>query len=214
MHVVETNLFCPVKDKKKLRAALNLPSGLLIGCFGRVSHQKGVDVLVDAVLKILPQNPDISIVFTGRITRDNEEFANTLRAKLERAGLLDRVLFRGEVDWADLVKYFQSLDLFVAPARREGFGLTPLEAMSCGVLAIATKVGAFDSQIVEGKTGLLIPAGNVQALADAIEQMTMNSERLAIAGIASREHVVASFPIQGGANGLVNVYRELLGTKA
>ena len=60
----------------------------------------------------------------------------------------------------EMPRWYQALDLLVAPQRWEGFGLTPLEAMACGVPVIATTVGAFDELVVEGKTGRLISPGD------------------------------------------------------
>lgn len=214
MHGVDTNLFSPTDDKAALRSELGLPTGLLIGCFGRVRHQKGVDVLVEAALRIMPDRPDINIVFTGLITNDNQKFVADLQAKLATAGLAEQVQFRGEVDWGDLIKYFKCLDLFVAPARWEGFGLTPIEAMACGVPAVATTVGAFEAQIVEGITGRLVPPGDIDALAEAITDITRNPPELLAAGKAAREHVVSNFRIEGEAEALVAVYRDILDNSA
>jgi len=210
MHGVDTDIFTPVANKAALRTEMQLPAGVLVGCFGRVRHQKGVDVLVDAALKILPNRPDMAVLIVGRITSDHADFVANLRAKIADAGLAERVIFRGEVDWADLVKYFQCLDLFVAPARWEGFGLTPLEAMSCGVPAIASTVGAFQAQIVEPVTGRLVPPGDVDALAQAIGDIVSDSHALKVAGRAARDHVETNFPITREAKALVSVYRELL----
>ncbi len=210
MHGIDTQIFHPAEDKDKLRRELDLPSGRLIGCFGRVRHQKGIDVLIDAALKFLPDRPDVHIVLTGRITPDNQGFVDEQRAKLAKAGLENRVLFRGEVDWEDLVKYYRCLDLFAAPARWEGFGLTPLEAMSCGVAAIATTAGAFEAQIVDGVTGAVVQPGDVDGLANAVMAMLDDPDAMATAGKAGRARVLADFRIQGEAEALVRVYRDLL----
>ena len=79
---------------------------------------------------------------------------------MARAGLQDRILFLPEVPVEEMPRWYQALDLLVAPQRWEGFGLTPLEAMACGVPVIATTVGAFDELVVEGETGRLIPPGD------------------------------------------------------
>lgn len=211
MHGVNTDLFHPAEDKQALRQKLGLSQGTLIGCFGRIRPQKGVDLLVDAAIKVLPAHPDISIVFTGRATKEFEAFQHEQEEKLRAAGLADRVQFRGERPWDEIVETYRVLDLFVAPARHEGFGLTPIEAMASGVPAIASHgVGAFSAQIKDGVTGRLVEKDNVPALAEALEDMLSDLAQLAAAGQAARTHVEQNFRIEGEAQSIVNVYRSLL----
>ncbi len=210
MHGVDTQLLCPVAERAALRAALGLPDRLLVGCFGRIRHQKGVDVLVDAFVRLKDDLPDMDLVLTGRVTPDNDAYWKAQMDKLRAAGLEERVHFRGEVGWDELVRHFQALDLFVAPARWEGFGLTPLEAMACGVPAVAGRVGAFEDQIVDGETGAIVEAGNVAELARALAALTADREALSRMGRAARAHVEARFRIESEAGALIEVYRELL----
>nr|WP_217358396.1 glycosyltransferase family 4 protein [Ruegeria atlantica] len=211
MHGVNTELFHPAEDKQALRDKLGLPGGTLIGCFGRIRPQKGVDLLVDAAIKVLPSHPDASIVFTGRTASEFESFQREQEQKLQAAGLGDRVHFLGERPWDEIVETYRALDLFVAPARHEGFGLTPLEAMASGVPAIAChNVGAFSAQIKDGETGRLVEKDNAAALADALAQMLDDPAQLAAAGKAARAHVEQNFRIEGEAEAIVKVYRSLL----
>ncbi|NVO56002.1 glycosyltransferase family 4 protein [Rhodobacteraceae bacterium B1Z28] len=211
MHGVNTKLFHPAKDKQALRQRLGLPGGTLIGCFGRIRPQKGVDLLVDAAIDVLPSHPDVSIVFTGRATKEFEGFQQEQEQKLRAAGLADRVQFLGERPWEEIVETYRSLDLFVAPARHEGFGLTPLEAMASSVPAIACHgVGAFSAQIKDGVTGRLVEKDDPVALAAAMKQMLADPAELAAEGHAARAHVEQNFRIEGEAEAIVRVYRSLL----
>ena len=212
MHGVDTTVFAPAPDRAAARRALGLAEdATILGCFGRIRAQKGVDLLVEAALRLLPDRPGVQIVFTGRITEDNRTFHADLVARLTTAGLADRVRFLGEVPWADVVRLYQVLDLFVAPARWEGFGLTPLEAMACGVPVVAARVGAFEALIAEGVTGSLVPPDNAEALTEAIRVWVDTPARRATAGTAARAHVVRNHSIEGEARALVGVYRALLG---
>ncbi|WP_170376407.1 glycosyltransferase family 4 protein [Ruegeria atlantica] len=211
MHGVDTQIFHPAEDKEALRAKLGLPTGTLIGCFGRIRPQKGVDLLVDAAIKVLPSFPDAKIVFTGNATKEFEAFQREQETKLKQAGLADRVRFLGERPWEEIVETYRALDLFVAPARHEGFGLTPLEAMASGVPAIACHgVGAFSAQIQDGVTGRLVEKDNVDALAEALHDMLSDPGKMAAAGTAARQHIEQNFRIEGEAEGIVKVYRSLL----
>lgn len=211
MHGVDTQIFHPAKDKEVLRAKLGLPTGTLIGCFGRIRPQKGVDLLVDAAIKVLPAFPDAKIVFTGNATKEFEAFQREQETKLKQAGLADRVQFLGERPWEEIVETYRALDLFVAPARHEGFGLTPLEAMASGVPAIACHgVGAFSAQILDGVTGRLVEKDNADALDEALQDMLSDPDKMAAAGPAARQHIEQNFRIEGEAEEIVKVYRSLL----
>ncbi|MCQ0969422.1 glycosyltransferase family 4 protein (plasmid) [Paracoccus sp. TK19116] len=211
MHGVDTETFHPTADRAALRKSLGLdPDAVLIGCFGRVREQKGVDLLVGAGLDLLPTRPRAQIVFTGRITPDNRAFADDLKAKIRDAGLGDRIRFLGELPWADLVRHYQALDLFVAPARWEGFGLTPLEAMACGVPAIASRVGAYEALIRDGETGSLVTTGDRASLATALARWLDDDQARAEASLAARAHVEANHTIETEARALIAIYRDLL----
>jgi mannosyltransferase len=211
MHGVNCETFRPAEDKAALRRQLALPEdALLIGCFGRIRAQKGADLLVDAAVALLPTRPDVQIIFTGRVTDDQRGFYDEQMARLVAAGLQDRVTFAGELPWERIVDLYRSIDLFVAPARWEGFGLTPLEAMASGVPTVASRVGAFEALIRDGETGSLVPRDDAKALTEAIRNWVDDPQRLKGAGPVARAHVLANHRIEGEADALVNIYRDML----
>lgn len=211
LHGVDTEVFHPAADRAALRRSLGIdPDTVLIGCFGRVRAQKGVDLLVEAALQVFPRHPRAQLILTGRITPDNRGFADALVARAEAAGLGDRIRFLGEIPWAEVVRHYQALDLFAAPARWEGFGLTPLEAMACGVPVIASRVGAYETLVRDGVTGSLVPRDDARALAAALDRWISDDAARCAAGTAARAHVEASHAIEGEARAIVAVYRRLL----
>ncbi len=211
MHGVDTKVFQPPADRAALRRDLGLdPDAVLIGCFGRVRAQKGVDLLVRAGLRLLPDRPRVQIVFTGRITPDNRAFADGLSAEIAAAGLEDRIRFLGELPWDQVVRHYQALDLFAAPARWEGFGLTPLEAMACGVPTVASRVGAYETLIRDGVTGSLVPADDGEALTEALRRWLDDPAARDAAGRSARGHVATNHAIDGEARALVAIYNDLL----
>lgn len=213
MHGVDCTAFRPAPDKRALRRELGLdPDACLIGCFGRIRAQKGVDLMVDAALALLPSRPDVQMIFTGRVTDDQKDFFAAQQARIAAAGLQDRVRFLGELGWSDVTRHYQALDLFCAPARWEGFGLTPLEAMASGVAAVASHAGAFTALIRDGETGSLVPTGDGAALTEAIRGWIDDRARLAAAGRAARAHVEARHRIEAEAEALVAIYRAMLAT--
>lgn len=206
-HGIDTAQFCPT-DKQAVRTELNLPQGRLIGCFGRIRHQKGTDVFVDAMIEAARKHDDITGVILGRATEKHQTFEAELKEKIAQAGLSDRILFCGEVPVDEVYRWYQALDLFVAPQRWEGFGLTPLEAMACGVPVLATNVGAFEELIVQDKTGRVIPRDDLAAMSEALDGIL--SDSTTEWGKAARNHVVANFALEQEANQLIEVYQKLL----
>ncbi|MDC0657246.1 glycosyltransferase family 4 protein [Leisingera sp. SS27] len=210
-HGINTAEFSPPADKAALRRELGLPDdAILIGCYGRIRAQKGTDVFVDAMLEVLKAHPNAVGLVMGRATEKHVAFEKELRAKVEAAGLSDRLLFPPEVPVWEVSRWYQALDLYVAPQRWEGFGLTPLEAMSCGVPAVATRVGAFEELIAPHETGLLIDPGETGQMVDAIKEVLSTEGRLAEWSAAARKHAMTNFALEKETETLVAIYRELL----
>lgn len=199
-----------IKEKQARKLELNLPTENLVGCFGRIRKQKGTDVFIDTMIEVLPENPDWSAIIMGRATEEHQGFLKEQKEKIEKAGLSDRIIFAGEVPVDEISSYYQCLSLFIAPQRWEGFGLTPLEAMACGVPVVATKVGAFPEIILEGKTGHLIDRANVDQMIEATQKLLDNKKKLSSYAKASRKHMEDSFRIENEANRLVDIYEEML----
>ncbi|WP_299360741.1 glycosyltransferase family 4 protein [uncultured Paracoccus sp.] len=211
LHGVDTATFHPPRDRAALRRSLGLdPDAVLVGCFGRVRAQKGVDLLVEAALASFPRHPRAQLILTGRITPENRGFADDLIGRIRAAGLDRRIRFLGEIPWDDVVRHYQALDLFAAPARWEGFGLTPLEAMACGVPVIASRAGAYEALIRDGETGTLVDRGDAAALTGALERWLSDDAGRGAAGRAARQHVLDHHGIDHEARAIVTLYRDLL----
>lgn len=212
-HGIDCDLFSPAADKVAVRRQLDLPEdGLLVGCFGRIRHQKGNDLYIKAMIEACRANPRVRGLMMGRATADNESFLAALKAEVAEAGLSDRILFRDEVPVELLPLHFQALDLYVAPQRWEGFGLTPLEAMSCGAPAVATRVGAFEELVLPGETGTLCEIEDLGQITADVINLLSDEARLAEMSAKARAHVAATFRIEGEARAIIAVYRRLLGS--
>lgn len=209
-HGINTDMFAPPLDKGALRSKLGLPQGPLIGCFGRIRPQKGTDVFVNAMITLLPKHPNATAIVMGRAARKDQKFLRDLISRTRAADLSDRLLFLPEVPVWDMPEFYQALDIYVAPQRWEGFGLTPLEAMACGAPTIATRAGAFEETIIHGQTGTLIEAGEVDALVNALQMLLSDPIKLATYTRNARTHMVQNFPLQTEADALNAVYRQLL----
>ena len=208
MHGIDVETFRPAEPEEARPAPL--PSrGRLVGCFGRIRAQKGTDVFVDAMIRVLPERPDVTAVVLGRATAEHQGFLEELKARVAAAGLSDRILFPGEVGPTETAPWYRALDLFIAPQRWEGFGVTPLEAMASGAPVVATTVGAFSELVESGRTGTLIPPGDVGVMADAAARWLDDPAAMKAAGDAGRERVTRVFSLEAEATGINAVYEAL-----
>lgn len=213
MHGIDIERFHPPAERGQAVRELSLdPAQRYIGCFGRVRHQKGTDLFVDSMIDLLPRHPGWSAVVAGRATAQHKAFEDELKARVERAGLGERIHFVGE--HRDIERWYRALSLYIAPQRWEGFGLTPLEAMASAVPVVAADVGAFSELIEQDKTGVVIPAGDLAAMIEASEPYLADPALSASQGEKARLHVETHFRLDGEARHLVEIYHELLGRQA
>lgn len=198
-------------DRGMLKAAIGLdPSQLYVASFGTVRPSKGTDLLVDALIRLLPSRPGWCAVIVGPTDSRHRAFRDELIARVERSGLASRIVFTGYLDDASL--HLQAVDLCVAPSRQEGFGLTAIEAMAAGTPVIASGAGSYPEMVIDEVTGHLVETGNVDALAAAMAELMDDDRRRAGMGAAARQHVAQCWTIDREADALAGIYRELLGS--
>mgnify|MGYP001562786322 CR=1 FL=1 len=201
-HGVNTDIFTPAASDVYATGDQKL-----IGCFGRVRQMKGTHHFVDAMCTLLPGNPNFTAIIMGRITPDNTAYGEDMKQSIKAAGLEDRILFKDELPVTEMPRAYNALSLYVAPSLLEGFGLTPLEALSCTVPVVATDVGAFRDFVTQD-CGEIVPKDDPAALTTAIGAMLHRD--LSAMGQAGRARVKAEFGLEREADALVTVYRQLL----
>jgi glycosyltransferase involved in cell wall biosynthesis len=193
---LDTERFSPVnpEQKKVRRATLSLPDAFVFAYSGKLNLGKGLDVLLRAWKRIAQEKGNIHLVLIGGGAEHFMSCERELRDFVDHWGLGERVTFTGYV--ANVEHYLQAIDAFVFPSLKESFGLAPLEAMACGVPVISTRVGELPHVIEDGKSGLLVDAGNEDELYRAMVQIADDpaaSTRMAKVG---RETVVARLGIR------------------
>ncbi|MRG56689.1 glycosyltransferase [Phyllobacterium sp. SYP-B3895] len=206
MHGVDTERFHPPLGEEDSFAASGLAGKYLIGCSGRIRHSKGTDLFVDAMISLLPHHPEWTAIMTGRTTVENKGFEQELRQKIAAAGLDDRILFLGEVP--DVRIWYRRMTLYVAPSRKEGFGLTPLEAMASQTAVVASDAGAY-AEMITPETGSVVPAGDGKALEAAIAPYLADPSQCNDMGKAGLAHVRENFPLEKEAGKILDVYEAM-----
>jgi mannosyltransferase len=209
-HGVDTKLYKPPVDRAAAFAEAGLPGRYAIGCFGRVRAQKGSDVFVDAMCRLLPRYPDFTAILVGAITPEHSAFANQLKKQIEAAGLQSRIVITGELAIEEVQRWYQRLTIYAFTSRNEGFGLTLIEAMSVGAALVASRAGAAELVVEDGVTGVLTPPGDVDALVAALEPLMRDPASAIAMGIRAQARVLAKFSLDAEANRIAEVYRALV----
>lgn len=209
MHGIDTERYTPPRDRAAAFAATGLPGRYGIGCFGRVRAQKGTDLFVEAMCSLLPAYPDFCAVIVGEVTPDQRGFEAGLKEKVKAAGLTERIHFLGELPIDEVPLWYQRVLIYAFTSRNEGFGLTLLEAMAAENALVAARAGAAEKVVREGETGCLVPAGDADALAAALEPLLRDPAKAAEMGGRARNSVIARFGVDAEADRIVAVYRDV-----
>jgi glycosyltransferase involved in cell wall biosynthesis len=165
--------------------------------FGGISQYKGLGVLLDAMDEVLRHHPGLKLVVAGR--GDTAPYA----AAFERlAGSLE--LHLGHVDDGAVAPLFQGVDYVVLPyIEASQSGVIPL-AFSFGKAVVASAVGGIPEQVVDGRTGVLVPPGDVRTLARAMIELSSSPRRIAAIGRAAKKHAVENLSWSSAASKLIN----------
>jgi mannosyltransferase len=206
-HGTDMSAFRPPRNAEDSFAASGLPGRYAIGCSGRIRHQKGTDLFVEAMIRLLPKYPDWTAIITGRTTADNQAFERGLKQKVREAGLAERVVFLGDVD--DIALWYRRMTLFVAPSRNEGFGLTPLEAMASRTAVVTSDAGSYPSMVRAGVNGAMVPAGDLDALTRAVEPYLKDPAMVEAHGRNALEFVSRNFSLAAEAGAIRKVYERI-----
>jgi glycosyltransferase involved in cell wall biosynthesis len=189
----------PARDRAAVRAEFAIPEGapllLAVGALGRC---KGQDLLIDALART-GSAPFALVVGEGGARARLEEHAASL-------GLAARIRFAGGRD--DVRELLHAADLFVHPARWEGFGRVVAEAMAAGRPLIATRVGGIPEIVADGATGRLVEPERPDRLAHAIDELLADRELARTFGAAAQRFAARELDAAVTARGVARLLFE------
>ena len=166
----------PLPSRDEARAALGV-HGFALGTAGRLTSQKALGDALEAIARV--DGVELLVVGDGPERADLERQASTL-------GISDRVRFLGPGTRDDVIALFRAVDVGLLTSAWENLPHTLLEALAVGTPVIATAVGGIPEVVVDGKNGVLVPAGDVPAIAAAIDRLRTDDDlRLALARAAA-----------------------------
>ena len=177
-HGVDCDQFRPAADRQALLPDVGLAGQQVIASFGRIRPSKGTDLFVDALLTLLPHFPGWVGVITGLCQQHELPYLEAMQQKIAAAGLQHRIFFVGDLEPADIRSWYQRTSICVAASRREGFGLTPLEAMASGCVPVTSQAGAWP-WIIRPEFGVMTETGELESLISALQSLMVDPIRVA-----------------------------------
>ena len=193
------------KERDELKDSFGLRKDhSIIGTIARFTPDKGHDVLLYALFDILKQKPNVQLVFVG----DGKERYN-VQDIVERLGLSENVIFvKSQIN---TVSVLATIDVFMfAPRRKEGLGLVLLEAMASGRPVVATNVGGVGTIVQDGINGFLVSPSKPELLVEPTIRLLKDKELYKKMSQAGRECVVQKFSINGMADKVDRLYKEII----
>ncbi|HEY3342007.1 MAG TPA: glycosyltransferase family 4 protein [Anaerolineae bacterium] len=175
---IDTEQFCPAsKDEQTaLRAALHLPADSTLFIFtGRLTISKGLRELMQVWTNLSQQDPTLHLLLVGSGAGCFDDAEAELRNFISQNHLQDCVTLPGAVE--NVSDYLRASDMFVFPSHYEGFGLSIIEAMACGLPVLVTRVGIALDVVQPGRNGTLVPVNNVQQLDEGMRWMLQRRDQ-------------------------------------
>ena len=171
-------------DRFAYREPRPLPEVPVVATVCRLSPEKGLSLLLEAVAELGRRGRDVSLVVVG----DGPERA-AIEATVDRLAIGDRVRLLGELEPAAVADVLADADAFCLPSFAEGLPVSIMEAMATGLPVVATAVAGIPELVVDGDTGVLVPAGRVDLLADGLERILDDDDARRAIAKRARERV-------------------------
>jgi glycosyltransferase involved in cell wall biosynthesis len=187
---------------KAARPTPLVPDGPVVAAVARLVPVKGFQYLIDAVPEVLRRCPRTRFLIVG-----DGELRPGLERRVRAAGLAERIAFAGFR--ADVASVMAATDLIVLPSVNEGMGRVLVTAMALGKPIVATHVGGVAELLGEGEAGILVPARDAGALAQAIGTLLLDGARAQRLGAAGRRRA-PRYSAEAMLEALARLYREVL----
>jgi glycosyltransferase involved in cell wall biosynthesis len=210
---VDAKVFQPTKKKKTGSVDKNIP--LKIGIVGRLDYRrKGQDIFIEAARIALQSRNDLHFIIAGHERAGIEEREQVIYDKVKDYNLQQKVEFRGFIPRQDMPGLMNELDILVLCSKQpEGLGIVLLEAMACGKAVVSFAEGGPLDIIVDHTNGLLVPAGDIDKLAQAVLELADNPELRKKLGTEGRKTIEASFQNELTSKKIADLYLQLLKEK-
>ena len=181
----------------------------VVGFIGRLEPRKGVLELAEALCQVLPDYPEWKVKIAGSSTGScisGNDPAAIVKKKLARFG--DQIEFQDRIKPSDVPNWLASVGLCIFPSIWETFSYVALEAAQAGKAIIGTRTGAVPEILDNGRAGLIVPPGDVEALASALRKLMADNELRRELGVAAKKRFEERFNPDRVIGEILEVYRE------
>jgi glycosyltransferase involved in cell wall biosynthesis len=178
---------------------------LLVGTVGELTPLKGQEEFLRAAVQLLEESPTAYFIIAGIDHSRGKEHRARIQRLIKELDLAERVRLVGWLE--DLAQLYCALDVFVSSSHTESFGLALAEAMATGTPAVATETEGARELIQSGGTGLLVPIGDVDKLAEAVLQLLKDREWRVRLGTEAQKDASARFSIERMIDETEEIYR-------
>lgn len=203
INVINNSIKKDNREIKKVDFLYELPEKYKkIGYIGRLSPEKGVDILVDAIPVVVKANPDFVFVIAG--TGEQE---NSLKKRVMKEGLDKFVIFLGYRN--DAQNIIKQMDAIVLPSYTEGLPLTPLEAFAQGKPVVATSAGGTVEIVEDNVNGMIVPIGDSNALAAAILKIFESQDKYEKMSIMALKSFEEKFSYNTFEDKIIKFYKNM-----
>jgi glycosyltransferase involved in cell wall biosynthesis len=188
---VDTNEFIPLKgyEVERTKKMMGFEGKRFVTFIGRLEPQKDVATLIRAWTELKDKFPHIVLIAGEGKTRDS------LGALVKQLNMEERVAFVGRITPGEIHFYYQLADVFVLPSLAEGVSNSLLEAMSCGLAVVASRIGGNEDVIEDDVDGLLFPPGDVLELSRKLEMLLQDGEKRKLLGEKARKKIVRAYSL-------------------
>jgi glycosyltransferase involved in cell wall biosynthesis len=185
---------------------IGAPNGaVLLGTIANLFPRKGYEVMLRALPAIIRAVPTVQYVIVGS---DENHYADRLRQLAQELKIAEQVHMVGFQD--PVQPFLAALDLYVHPALMEGFGIAVVEAMAMGKAVVATTTGGLPEVVEQGETGLLVPPGDAEALADTVIALLEDEVRREQMGHNGMVRAQERFSLAASVMQMEQLYGEVL----
>lgn len=192
-------------------------SYITIGNIKTLKSNYGIDILIDSIkilLDSLRKKGDIDIAKKIRVEIYGEgEQKQALLRQTTQLGLETVIQFKGKIANESVPEKLKRFDIFCAPSLYESFGVAIVEAMAMGVPVVVSDAEGFKEVVEDKETGIIVPKGNVEKLAEALEELVLNKEKRKKYGRQGRERVEVLYDWNKNVDMMEQLYEQLLTLK-
>lgn len=196
-----------VEFTKKSVSSVFPDNSIVVGTIKTLEQVYGINYLIRAfaILKERRSDLPLKLLIVGGGSQEME-----LKSLSQELGIQNDTIFTGRVAYEEVPNYHNMLDIYVAASESESFGVAVIEASACEKPVVVTNVGGLPEVVEENQTGIVVPSKNIEAIANALEQLVLDAALREKMGVAGRKHVSELYDWKVNVQQMIDIYSSIL----